>query len=185
MNIYEMYILNGDVDFWVVRHTWGKCIARIVYVGGLKTPAPYYGNPEVLMDLYSAETGEIIKQDERMSCPGTSQYTWITLEGWTPSEPLRAIPSSPPDPAFRKRMEVAEKRAERDKARKQKIREANEAKPRLYFASNPRFMAEKHARYGKGFYVRWDRDRQLWWCLQEDASTQEALQELGCEFQPS
>lgn len=73
MNIYEMYILKGDVDFWVVRQTWGKTVARVVHVDELTTPAPYYGNPKVLMDLYDIESGALLKQDEPLSCPGTSQ----------------------------------------------------------------------------------------------------------------
>jgi hypothetical protein len=177
-----MYILNEDVDFWVVRQTWGKTVARVVHVDKLTTPAPYYGNPKVLMDLYDIESGALQKQNEPLSCPGTSQYTWVDISKWSPAEPLRKILTSPPDPAFRKRMEEAEKKAEQKAARKQKRREESEAKPRYYFASNQRFLLEKNDLFGESFYVRWDPDNKLWWCLQEDATTQAALKEMGCEL---
>ena len=183
VNIYEMYILNGDVDFWVMRQTWGKTVARVVHVDELTTPAPYYGTPKVLVDLYDIESGALLKKNERLSCPGTSQYSQVDISTWSPAEALRTVTSTPPDPAFRKRMEAADKRAKQNAARKQKRREESEAKPRYYFASNPRFLNEKNELFGENFYVRWDPDKKLWWCLQEDTATQASLKEMGCELQ--
>ncbi len=36
MNIFEMYYANGkSTDFWVVRNSWGKTVARVVSIADI------------------------------------------------------------------------------------------------------------------------------------------------------
>jgi hypothetical protein len=52
-NVFEMYVAHGGPGFWVRRITWGDTCARVVRVGRLTKPGPYFGNPSVLVDVYS------------------------------------------------------------------------------------------------------------------------------------
>lgn len=52
-NVFEMFIENGGPGFWAHRITWGGTCARVIRVGEMTKPAPYFGNPSVLIDVYS------------------------------------------------------------------------------------------------------------------------------------
>ena len=184
MNIYEMYVLNDGVGFWVRRNTWGNSIARITHVAPLSTPAPYYGNPEVRVDLYNIHSKEIEQENMALSCAGTGQYVFINISGWEPSKPLKELTCPAPEPAFKKRFVKAQKDAEKREAARLKKRQENEAKPRLHFESTPKFMREKATLFERGCYVRWAPEHKLWWCLEEDLKTQKAVHELGCKLLP-
>jgi hypothetical protein len=57
-NVLQMYVAHGGPGFWVRRTTWGAICARVIRVGALTAPAPYFGNPSVLMDAYTLD-GEL------------------------------------------------------------------------------------------------------------------------------
>lgn len=72
MNVYEMYVANGNsAGFLVKRKNWRSPV-RVVSIGGqssgplVGTP-PYYGNPVVL--IYGGKV---------LSCPGTFQYELVS-----------------------------------------------------------------------------------------------------------
>lgn len=54
-NIFEMFVANGEAGFWIRRTTWGATCARVIRVGAMTKLGPYFGNPFVLMDVYSLE----------------------------------------------------------------------------------------------------------------------------------
>ncbi len=80
MNIYQMYVENGKrPGFWIGRTTWGNTIARVISVGPLKGPAPYFGNPEVVARVYDIHTGAV--KDERFVITTAGTYkTWFRAE---------------------------------------------------------------------------------------------------------
>src|SRR4029453_7005969 len=77
-NVFEMYVAHGDAGFWVRRTTWGGSCARVIRVGAITGPPPSYGNPTVLMDIYSLN-GELSQAAATMPVPGTYK-TWRQID---------------------------------------------------------------------------------------------------------
>ena len=69
-NVYQMWFDRKAEEVWFTRTTWTGLCARITHVGGAKGPAPYYGNPKVVADLYSAD-GTIRERGIEISAAGT------------------------------------------------------------------------------------------------------------------
>jgi hypothetical protein len=76
MNIYEMYVANGNrAGFSVHRNSWASHnTAQVLSVAGqesgpLSGAPPYYGNPLVIAD-HPWGVG-------RLSCPGTYAYELV------------------------------------------------------------------------------------------------------------
>lgn len=103
MNIYGMYVQNGNqAGFWVVRAKWRNVIARVTDVasktaGPIEGHPPYYGNPSVTAQFFNRHTGEPQAgwKDESferaLPCPGSYAYTLVPtseLPAWakTPDE---------------------------------------------------------------------------------------------------
>ena len=67
MNIYEMYINNGNkVGFWVKKNSWHNYVAKVVLINGkiegsLPGRSPYFNNCSVLVDIYDLDTMELSK----------------------------------------------------------------------------------------------------------------------------
>lgn len=82
-NVFEMYVANSEqAGFWIRRTTWENTCAKVTSVAPLKGPAPYYGNPAVLADIYDLTTGALKEASARIPVPGTYK-TWRKIE--TPS----------------------------------------------------------------------------------------------------
>jgi hypothetical protein len=90
-NVFEMCVENGGPGLWVRRTTWDATCARIVGIGRFTKPGPYFGNPPVIMDVYSLK-GELKDELAKMSSPGTFK-TWRRIEAphWAGSTDLRAL----------------------------------------------------------------------------------------------
>lgn len=90
-NIFEMCVANGGPGFWIRRTTWGATCARVVGVGEFTKPGPYFGNPPVVMDVYSLN-GEIKEGLAKTPVPGTYK-TWHKIEppDWADSIELRSL----------------------------------------------------------------------------------------------
>lgn len=56
----------------------GATCARVVGIGKFTKPAPYFGNPPVVMDVYSLN-GELKEGLAKVSVPGTYK-TWRKIE---------------------------------------------------------------------------------------------------------
>ena len=91
LNVFQMFVAHGGAGFWVRRTTWGNTCARVVRVGELTGPAPYFGNPSVLMDVYTLD-GQIKDHGAQLSVPGTYK-TWRLIDApeWTATTNLRAL----------------------------------------------------------------------------------------------
>ena len=90
-NVFEMCAENGGPGFWVRRTTWDATCARIVGVGRFTKAGPYFGNPPVVMDVYSLR-GELKDELAKMSSPGTFK-TWRRMQSpdWAASADLRSL----------------------------------------------------------------------------------------------
>lgn len=90
-NVFQMFIAHGGPGFWVRRTTWGTTCARVVRVGAMTGPAPYFGNPSVLMDVYTLG-GQIKDEAAQLPVPGTYK-TWRKIEApaWTATAKLRPL----------------------------------------------------------------------------------------------
>jgi len=79
-NVFEMYAANHEqVGFWIRRTTWANTCAQVMSIGPFKGPAPYFGNPSVLADVYDLRTGELKDKDARIAVPGTYK-TWRRID---------------------------------------------------------------------------------------------------------
>lgn len=79
-NLFEMFIDNDcRPGFWLRRTTWGNSCARVMSVGPLTGPAPYYGNPKVHADIFDLTTGELRETNARLPAAGTYK-TWRLID---------------------------------------------------------------------------------------------------------
>lgn len=79
-NVFEMYVANDHKPgFWLRRTTWGNTCAKVISVGALNRPAPYFGNPVVLAEIYDLQTGEMKEARARIPVPGTYK-TWRQID---------------------------------------------------------------------------------------------------------
>lgn len=86
-----MCVTNGGPDFWIRRTTWSATCARVVGIGKFTKPAPHYGNPPVVMDVYSLKS-ELKDGLVRVSVAGTYK-TWRKIEPpeWAETIELRPL----------------------------------------------------------------------------------------------
>lgn len=75
-NLFEMYVANdSQPGFWLRRTTWTNTCAKVVSVGELTGPPPYYGNPMVHADIYDLSTSALREARARLPASGTYK-TW-------------------------------------------------------------------------------------------------------------
>lgn len=78
LNIFQMYVAYGGPGFWLRRTTWGSTCARVVGMGDPSGPAPYFGNPPVLADIYTLD-GRLKEELARLPAAGTYK-TWRQID---------------------------------------------------------------------------------------------------------
>lgn len=105
-NVFEMCVANGGPGFWIRRTTWDATCARVVGVGRFTKPAPYYGNPPVVMDVYNPK-GELKDELAKVSVPGTYK-TWRKIDApdWVATKTLRPLA----DPAIAAAVQAFDRR---------------------------------------------------------------------------
>lgn len=95
-NVYQMFdAADRKLGSWITRTTWSGEIARVIHVGELKGPPPYYGNPKVKADLYDASSGTLIARGIEITAPGTYK-TWRSAPmppWWRTPEEANADPA--------------------------------------------------------------------------------------------
>lgn len=76
VNVYEMWVASKEHPggLWITRTTWADMCAHVRSVGEFKGPAPYFGNPKVIGDLYTLG-GHLKQVGFEISVPGTYK-TW-------------------------------------------------------------------------------------------------------------
>jgi uncharacterized protein DUF5710 len=91
VNVFQMFVAHGGAGFWVRRTTWEATCARVVRVGAPTAPGPYFGNPSVLMDVYTLN-GELKEEAAQLPVPGTYK-TWrqIAPPAWATMIALRPL----------------------------------------------------------------------------------------------
>ena len=90
-NVFEMWVGNDGPGFWIRRTTWGTICARVVGIGEFTKPPPYFGNPPVVMDIYSLD-GEL--KDELVKIPAAGTFkTWRKIDApkWEQRAALRPL----------------------------------------------------------------------------------------------
>jgi hypothetical protein len=155
-NIFEMCVANCGPGFWIRRTTWGATCARVVGIGQFTGPAPYYGNPSVVMDVYSLK-GELKEALALVPAAGTYK-TWRMIEPpeWAAKMELRPLAEPAIDVAIHSLNKRCGKTAEAL------------AKSEKVFLSVP-FERKDEA---KGLGARWSATDKRWWM---SASNKDAL----------
>lgn len=78
-NVYQMWLAGHERgDVWIRRTTWSNLCARIVSVGKLTGPPPYFGNAEVRANVYSV-AGALVEENAVIPAAGTYK-TWRLIE---------------------------------------------------------------------------------------------------------
>ncbi|MGO6813400.1 DUF5710 domain-containing protein [Rhizobium brockwellii] len=168
-NVFEMLVANGGPGFWIRRITWGGTIARIIRAGALTKPAPYFGNPSVLMDVYGVEGG--LKESlAMMPVPGTYK-TWRRIEAppWADQAKLRPLD----DPAIDAALAALNRR--RGKAGDKTPRTESPEDVARITLSVP-FARKDQA---KGIGARWSPTDKSWWLPADDSSALSKARALG------
>ncbi|KAB2957297.1 MAG: hypothetical protein F9K19_03505 [Rhizobiaceae bacterium] len=147
-NVYEMCVANGGPGFWIRRTTWGATCARIVGIGPMTKPGPYFGNPSVLMDVYSL-VGELKEGLAQVPVPGTYK-TWrrILAPPWAGQGDLRSLD----DPAIDAGLQALDRKRHRASGKAQSEEER-------VFLSVPFSRKEEAKQLG----ARWSPAEKLWW----------------------
>lgn len=150
-NVYQMAEINGGPGFWVTRTTWGNTVARIIGIGTITGPGPYFGSPPVLMDVYSKD-GKLRDGLERLSTAGTYK-TWRLIDPpeWEATVTLRSLDDA----------QIAAALVKYDKRRKPKsdIEEFNRLLLNVPFDQKDK---------AKSLGAKWDPAIKKWWIKAED-----------------
>ena len=153
-----MWQREGDIG----RALRGFLVARIVGIGTMTKPGPYFGSPPVLMDVYS-KNGKLRDGLERLSTAGTYK-TWrlIAPPEWAATVTLRSLDDH----------EIAAALVKCDRRRKPKsdIEEFN----RLLL-SVPYEQKDK----AKALGAKWDPASKKWWVKAEDEAAVVKARKLG------
>ncbi len=90
-NVFEMIAGHGGPGLWLRRTTWGNTCARVVAIGKITKPAPYFGNPSLLIDVYSLD-GNLREGLVPLPAGGTYKTwrRWPEPE-WANDENLRSL----------------------------------------------------------------------------------------------
>lgn len=151
-NVFEMFVANGGPGFWVQRTTWGATCARVVCIGPFTGPPPYFGNPSVLMDVYSLG-GALKEAGVQLPVPGTFK-TWrqIDAPNWALPDKLRPLD----DPALDDAISRLDKRRH---------------KLGLKLVADRTTLAVPFARKNeaKAIGAKWDASARTWWISADDA----------------
>ena len=159
-NIFEMYVSHGGPGFWVRRTTWGNTCARVVRVGQMTKPGPYFGNPSVLMDVYSLQ-GELKEEAAALPVAGTYK-TWRKIDPpeWAKSADLRSLDDPKLDEALL-----------RLDCKRHKAKPPTE-RVRLNVPYEQKDAAKKLG-------ARWDGTERVWWLSAENETAINRAKALG------
>lgn len=152
-NVFEMFAAHGGPGFWVRRTTWVATCARVIRVGTVTGPPPYFGNPSVIMDVYTLQ-GELKDAAAQLPVPGTFK-TWRQIEtpDWASPELLRPLD----DPALDQALEKLDRK--RGKLR---------AKPGTGRTTLTVPYARKEE--AKAIGAKWDSAARTWWIGADDSA---------------
>ena len=161
LNVYQMAERHGGPGFWITRTTWGSTVARIVGIAPATAPAPYFGSPPVVMDVYST-SGTLKDELARLSTAGTYK-TWrkIIAPEWATTTQLRSLD----DPAVAAALAKLNRRNNRDTT--------NDA-AKLFLE-----VAYDRKNEAKAIGAKWDAANRKWWIKVNDAAVLAKARILG------
>lgn len=176
-NVFEMVRAHGGPGLWVRRTTWGSTCARIVAVGEFTGDAPYFGNPSVLMDVYTLN-GELKDELQPLPVPGTYK-TWRRVPEpiWAASITLRP----PEDNAIAQALYVLDKKRQKlpgmhhGPTQQSSSRGPAVSDAQRVYLSVPFARKEEAKRIG----ARWSPENRMWWIAKSDANAIAKARELG------
>ena len=162
MNVFEMFEAHGGAGFWVRRTTWGTTCARVIRLGRVTGPAPYFGNPSVLMDVYSLD-GEFKDGPVQLPVPGTYK-TWrqIDAPAWAATAELRALD----DPALDAALAQIDKKRHKDSPKDEVEK---------FLLAVPYERKEEAKKLG----ARWSQGDKAWWLPTDKEAAIEEARKLG------
>lgn len=161
-NVFQMFVQHGGPGFWVRRTTWGSTCARVVRVGALTGPPPYYGNPSVIMDVYTLD-GTLKEAAAQMPVPGTYK-TWRQIDEptWATLAKLRGLD----DPA------LDEALIKLDRRRGKSGRKGSVERKQLIVPYERKDEA-------KAIGAKWDPGARSWWIAADDTDAIAKAATLG------
>lgn len=168
-NIFEMLVANGGPGFWIRRITWGGTLARIVRAGTFTKPAPYFGSPSVLMDVYGLGGG--LKEGlVEVPVPGTYK-TWRRIDPppWAETATLRPLA----DPAIDLALTALDRRRGKGSPKMSNTETAPEV-ARIRLSVPYARKAE-----AKGIGARWSPTDKNWWLPADDSTALSKAHALG------
>jgi hypothetical protein len=168
-NIFQMCEANGGPGFWIRRTTWSGTLARIVRVGPLTGPAPYFGSPSALMDTYSLD-GE--RREALAPVPGAGTYkTWRRIEppSWAEDESLRPLD----DPAIDAALAALNRRRRKEPGARSP-RQADQSTDRIMLV-----VSIEREDEAKAIGARWSPTIKVWWLPAGNAPALARARALG------
>jgi len=161
-NVYQMAQLHGGAGFWMTRTTWDRTVARIVGIGEIVGPPPYFGNPPVVMDVYSKD-GKLREELQQLSTAGTYK-TWRLIDApeWADAVSLRLLN----DPAIAEAIAKLDRRHSRAPA----VDEADKVFLKVSFEQKDK---------AKAIGAKWDPANKKWWIKTGDEMTLAKATKLG------
>jgi hypothetical protein len=168
LNVFEMYLAHGGPGFWVRRTTWGTTCARVIRVGAFTAPGPYFGNPSVLMDVYTLG-GQLKEGLVPLPVPGTYK-TWRCVETppWAGSTDLRVLDDSAIETAL----------ASLDRKRNKAPRKSTTER---FWLSVPYERKEEAKQLG----ARWSPADRSWWLPVDNIEAIDRARVLGLAQSPT
>ncbi|PLU58134.1 hypothetical protein BMJ23_06610 [Sinorhizobium medicae] len=166
-NVYEMFVEHGGPGFWIRRITWGGTCARVIRIGEMTKPAPYFGSPSALMDVYSLD-GPLKEGLAQVRVPGTFK-TWRKIEA--PSLAARVNLRPLDDP----KIDVVLAARRRGKAKRQ-----TEDTKVIDQAARVRLKVPFERREeAKSIGARWWPEEKTWWLPQDKSAALSQARSLG------
>lgn len=163
-----MLVDHGGPGFWIRRTTWGATIARIVCAGTPTGPAPYFGNPSMLMDVYSLD-GDLKDGLAAVPVPGTYK-TWRNIEApaWASKASLRSLN----DPSAALALSKLDRRRGKDGTALESAALSEKAK----IALSVPFARKEEA---KAIGAKWSAADRTWWLSPENSAALLKAKDLG------
>lgn len=175
-NVYEMIVKYGGPGLWIRRTTWGNTCARIVALGRFTRPAPYFGSPPVLMDVYTLD-GQPKQALAQVPVPGTYKTwrRWPEPE-WAKTTRLR--------PLNDRRIAAALKKLDRRRFKLSGAQSSSRTPSTEHPNSNSIERVElrvayRHKERAKQIGARWDPSRKVWWLNANDKAGLEQAKQFG------
>ncbi|PDT50906.1 MULTISPECIES: DUF5710 domain-containing protein [Sinorhizobium] len=169
-NVYEMFVEHGGPGFWIRRTTWGGTCARVIRIGEMTKPAPYFGSPTALMDVYSLD-GASKEGLAQVRVPGTFK-TWrkIDAPAWEALVDLRPLDDPNIDAA------LAALDRKRGKGKREPVKDTDDAVPVARVRLKVPFERKEEA---KSIGARWWPEEKTWWLPQDKSAALAQARSLG------